>query len=87
MFDTTDAACKDMPTDMFFPSGEEIAVKTQRAIKVCNSCPIAVQCLTWAIANEDYGVWGGTTATERKELRRSPKRRSLLLKDMIDERS
>ena len=87
MFDPRGAACADKPTDMFFPHGENISQKTQEAIKVCNGCPIAVQCLTWAIQNEDHGIWGGTTPSERKELRRSPKRREMLLKDMANERS
>lgn len=36
---------------------------------VCRRCPLAVECLDYALENEEYGVWGGTTPDERQALR------------------
>ena len=34
-------------------------------IQYCSQCPVRVQCLYFAIANNEYGVWGGTTKNQR----------------------
>jgi WhiB family transcriptional regulator, redox-sensing transcriptional regulator len=86
MFDPRGAACADMPTELFFPHGDATGKQVREAKKVCGGCPIAVQCLTWAIENNEHGIWGGTTVNQRKELRRSPKRRQLLIQSMLEER-
>ena len=39
------------------------------AAKVCSSCPIRQQCLNWAIENEQYGFWAGTTPAMRSRMR------------------
>lgn len=36
----------------------------------CNHCSFINECLEWAIHNEEYGIWGGTTEMERRTLRR-----------------
>lgn len=38
---------------------------------LCERCPARVECLNWAMkANEQDGVWGGTTPAERERMRR-----------------
>jgi WhiB family redox-sensing transcriptional regulator len=60
-----DAACRGMDTKLFFPErGEQAA--TAKAI--CRRCPVRRECLDVAQVN---GVWGGLSATERKELRQA----------------
>jgi hypothetical protein len=61
--------CETAPK-LFFP--EEILdqqariVATNAAKKLCQKCPIIDQCYEYAVnAPEEYGVWGGTSATER----------------------
>lgn len=42
------------------------------AAALCADCPIAVKdaCLKWALDHRvEWGVWGGTTADERAEMR------------------
>lgn len=40
------------------------------AIAGCKRCPISMQCLSDALTNgDDFGVRGGTTGDERKEIR------------------
>jgi WhiB family redox-sensing transcriptional regulator len=80
MFDVTNAACKDMPTDLFFPEGGK-SKSTVVAKEVCSTCQISVQCLQWALANNEFGIWGGTTHEERLQLRRG---RSTLVKKKLN---
>lgn len=69
---TTAAACKGRP-DLFFESLGEIYPQKMRreseAKAVCRTCPVRQPCLAEGM-NEDYGIWGGYTETERKRLRR-----------------
>lgn len=46
---------------------DEEDVEPARA--VCRRCPLATACLDYALDNEEYGVWGGTTPAERVALR------------------
>ena len=40
------------------------------AKKVCEGCPLVAKCLQFALeTNEEWGVWGGFTAEERKALK------------------
>ncbi|MEU0360039.1 WhiB family transcriptional regulator [Streptomyces cyaneofuscatus] len=44
-----------------------------QAKKACSTCPVAAECLKWALANPDLtptGVWAATTKRERKRLRK-----------------
>jgi WhiB family redox-sensing transcriptional regulator len=65
------AACQDADPELFFPvssvglSRKDIA----RAKAVCASCVVRQPCLQFALAtHQTYGVWGGTTEEERREL-------------------
>jgi WhiB family redox-sensing transcriptional regulator len=33
-------------------------------------CPVRADCLAWALANDEWGIWGGTTDEDRQEMRR-----------------
>lgn len=45
--------------------------EVKAAKKICNACPVAKQCLTWALeTNEPYGICGGLTTGERRSLLR-----------------
>jgi hypothetical protein len=37
--------------------------------RMCLTCPEVQACREWAIVNEEYGFWGGMTATERRSER------------------
>jgi len=48
-----------------------VIMKEQEAKLICNLCPFKAQCAEYAIvAEEEFGVWGGLSATERNQLRR-----------------
>lgn len=66
------AACLHLPTNLFFPIGHGARARRQaaRAKAVCETCPVQAECLDFALAaNATYGVFGGLTEEERRELR------------------
>jgi len=67
------AACRDADPDLFFPIGTTAPALRQvwEAIRICQACPILVRCLAWALEHGvTDGVWGGTTAEQRRAIRR-----------------
>lgn len=75
-----DAACRDEDPELFFPVSEvgPGARQTAEAKAVCARCPVRTRCLDYALDNGlDFGIFGGTTETERRNLlRRTRTRRS-----------
>jgi len=70
MFDTTNALCKEIGSDIFFPERHE-AYLTRYAKRVCERCPLIQECREYAVKNTDLvGIWGGTSTLERDNLRR-----------------
>ncbi len=64
------AACRRAEgVDFFCDPSDRVALSTARAL--CAGCPVAGECLTWAIeTNQLEGIWGGHTPGERRSLRR-----------------
>ena len=79
-----DALCREIGGDVFFPevidvTGEivEPRVLVYAAKRICARCPVRVQCLEYALDNEEvHGVWGGTSAKERQRMFAAARRRS-----------
>jgi len=70
----TEAACRNtVPTATFFPErgGRDTA---EAAKAVCATCPVSDDCLSWALAVRERGIWGGTTEGEREGIRRRNRR-------------
>ena len=66
------AACRRLPPELFFPAGRTGAAEelAEAAKAVCARCPVTDSCLRYALdTNQEYGVWGGTTEDERRQLR------------------
>jgi WhiB family redox-sensing transcriptional regulator len=53
----------------FFYSDKPTEIK--EAIAICNFCQVRNECLDYAIANSEFGVWGGTTERQRRLLIRN----------------
>lgn len=70
-----DAACVDENPETFFPPTGQTG---HRARQICKRCPVATQCLTFAIETEDgspgWGIYGGTTPEQRRKAARKVKR-------------
>jgi WhiB family redox-sensing transcriptional regulator len=59
--------------ELFFPVGTTgpALVQVEQARAVCRGCPVAGQCLSWALdAGERHGVWGGLFEDELAAVRR-----------------
>lgn len=69
-----DAACSGMGTDTFFPVGEgtdEAIRQISCARAICGRCPVRLHCLVYSlVTTQEEGIWGGCTASERRDLRR-----------------
>lgn len=67
-----EAACAGMPQALFFPEpvdGKLPAFVYEQGRRVCARCPVADQCLRYALDNgETDGLWGGLTPTARRGL-------------------
>lgn len=66
-----EAACLSEDPELFFPEGESerYRVQIEAALEVCATCDVAETCLRVAIETEQRtGIWGGTTAAQRREL-------------------
>lgn len=70
------AKCADIadPWEVFFPEGYDIQGKIAYAKNICALCPVALACFTDKMKQDEsdtYGIWGMTTPTERKLMRKN----------------
>jgi WhiB family redox-sensing transcriptional regulator len=69
------AACKDADPDMFFVEKAEQPIVIEH---YCQSCPVRLDCLDYAIVfSELQGVWGGHTEQQIRTVRAKHVRRPL----------
>jgi WhiB family redox-sensing transcriptional regulator len=66
------AACRGEDAVHFFTPGADAVA---RAKAVCRRCPVASDCLDYALdVNEPFGIWGGLTEAERARVARHRRR-------------
>jgi len=69
--------CRDMDQSIFYGDEDRTGKarhhpnltvdEVARARRICNNCPVQMNCLEFAIVNrEEFGIWGGSTAGQRK---------------------
>lgn len=66
-------ACRGVDPELFFPTARSLTVFVQLASAkaVCGRCPVAWECLRYAVVTgQQHGVWGGKSEEERRALRR-----------------
>lgn len=76
-------ACRHHPPRWWFPDTEDqprgrprrhepkhIDPDAAQALTICATCPVLLDCRTWAIAHERDGIWGGLTSGDRARERR-----------------
>lgn len=68
------AACASVGGEAFFPEGTQNGITRAilNAKAICATCPVKAMCLEAGL-EERYGIWAGTTPTERKQLRKQRK--------------
>lgn len=63
------ANCMGVDPELFFP---QRGASTREAKEVCRGCVAREECLDYAIAHgEKFGIWGGMSERERRQVRRS----------------
>lgn len=63
-------ACRGVDADQFFPEKCSAGAHYKVVIEnFCNVCSVKESCLNFALDNYELGIWGGTTARKRKDLR------------------
>lgn len=61
-----DALCAQTDPECFFP---EKGTSARDAIAVCQQCPVAEECLAFALREQvAHGVWGGKTPFQRRQM-------------------
>lgn len=69
-----DPLCAQTGGDFWFPEkGDSRSYELIYARSICNNCIHQSECAEWGIHNERYGIWGGLTEWDRKQLRRKNK--------------
>ena len=67
-----EALCLQTDPEIFFPGKGE---SCEPAKRVCQGCPVRVECLDYAISHsENDGVWGGMSPRQRRQLSPTPQR-------------
>ena len=60
--------CAQTDPEAFFP---EKGGSTREAKRVCLSCEVRVECLDYALANDErFGIWGGLSERERRRVKK-----------------
>jgi WhiB family redox-sensing transcriptional regulator len=74
------ALCRDADSGCFIPPLREESETERRARelaakRVCAACPVRQECLEYALRlREPFGIWGGLSETERRDLADSLRR-------------
>lgn len=62
------ALCAQTDPEAFFP---EKGGSTREAKRVCLSCEVRVECLDYALMNDErFGIWGGLSERERRRVKK-----------------
>jgi WhiB family redox-sensing transcriptional regulator len=74
-------SCRGYPTDWWIPNhdgqrGVTMPAPSDKAVRLCTTCPVRTQCLEHAIQHHEHGYWGGTTDRRRERIRRERTRAS-----------
>jgi len=68
------AACRETDPDAYFP---DKGGSSRQAKAVCMRCEVRLQCLEWAMDNDEkFGIWGGLSDRQRRARRVAGKERA-----------
>lgn len=78
------AACVKVDPEIFFAEDCQYPDKevVEQARNICLGCLDRVPCLMWGLGNEDFGMWGGLTANERKDFKKRKMKRLTHVKNL-----
>jgi hypothetical protein len=58
-------ACSGLDVELFFTEEKGNYSHLDFIKRMCNTCPVRVECYDYAIDNLVHGIWAGTTKDER----------------------
>jgi WhiB family redox-sensing transcriptional regulator len=61
------AACKGVDTNLFFPENADV---DDQVLALCENCPVKDECRDYGVVYEEWGIWGGLTASQRRRVRK-----------------
>lgn len=71
--------CAQSGGDFWFPEpGLGSTSEALYARSICDQCVHQSECAEWGINNERYGIWGGLSEFQRKQIRRQ---RNIVIKE------
>ena len=75
-----EAACHSSDPELFYSDAAKVVAEAKA---ICAGCPVRTQCLAYAMAIQefDWGIWGGLTANERRDMVGRKGRKMRLLTD------
>jgi WhiB family redox-sensing transcriptional regulator len=91
LLDATDALCKEIDPDLWFPPRDKNLYKpiADKAKAICygkdgrGECPVRMQCLLFADRTDKvHGIWGGMSHRERAALKRKATRQGKTLEEL-----
>lgn len=74
--------CVGHDLDMWFPMADKsqpgqfsqnyrkARADTEQAKQICDGCALNIECLSYALYHEMFGIWGGKTERERHKIRK-----------------
>lgn len=66
-----DPRCRGIETDMYYPPEQGTTFPEMKLIvSICGSCSHKAECAEWGINHERFGIWGGLSEKQRKDIRR-----------------
>jgi WhiB family redox-sensing transcriptional regulator len=66
-----DGLCAQTDPESFYP---EKGASTREGKRICHGCPVAAECLEYALARDErFGIWGGLSERERRRLKNARK--------------
>lgn len=70
LFDGTQP-CAQADPDSWFPEKHTNTHEVKAVMRVCQACEFKEPCLEYALKEDLWGIWGGTTERQRMRLRRT----------------
>ena len=62
--------CRQTDPEIFYPEKGQGGSSLRQARRICARCEVKPECRAYAIEHaEPYGVWGGTSESERRRIR------------------
>jgi WhiB family redox-sensing transcriptional regulator len=73
-------ACNGIDVEIFFTEEKGNYAHLDYVKKICNNCPVRVECSNYAMEHLVHGIWAGTTKQERDKYR---KKRGIVGKTVV----